>query len=247
MAPLRQQVCGWVNSALAFVYPESCQICARIRATPAECYVCEACRAGIALIDVPFCQRCGLPYEGEITTDFVCSNCAGLDLYFSSARSAALAKGVLLEIIHRYKYQRAFWFEPLLVELLVQKARSALMLAKWDLIVPVPLHSTKQREREFNQAERLARGMSNALNIPLETGLVRRVVPTPTQTLLNREQREANMRRAFGMCSKNELTRQRVILVDDVFTTGATSSACAKVLRGAGASDVCVWTVARGI
>ncbi len=117
----------------------------------------------------------------------------------------------------------------------------------WDFIVPVPLHAVKQREREFNQAERLAAHLSAASGIPLNSRWLRRIKPTATQTLLTRQQRAANMRGAFAVRPGVRLDGERVILVDDVFTTGATTSACAEVLRAAGAGDVCVWTVARGL
>ena len=100
-----------------------------------------------------------------------------------------------------------------------------------DFIAPVPLHPVKQREREFNQAERLAKHLSAAIEIPLNKKLLRRVTPTMTQTLLTREQRAANMRGAFAIRSDVKLNGEKIILVDDVFTTGATTNACAKALK----------------
>ena len=151
---------------------------------------------GRALHQAPFCERCGLPYEGEITTSFVCANC-GMELHFSSARSAVTAKSVTLEVIHRFKYQRALWFEPFLVDLLVRAALPVLQNEKWDLVVPVPLHPTKEREREFNQAGRIAAGLARALKLPVRTDIVRRTLPTRTQTQLTKVQRAENVRRAF--------------------------------------------------
>ena len=113
--------------------------------------------------------------------------------------------------------------------------------------MPVPLHPARLREREFNQAERLARRLSAAMGIPLNTRLLQRVIPTQTQTLLSRAERLANVRRAFALRGAPALQGERIVLIDDVFTTGATTSACARVLRGAGAGQVSVWTVARGI
>jgi ComF family protein len=113
--------------------------------------------------------------------------------------------------------------------------------------VPVPLHPVKQREREFNQAARLAAHLSRAANLPLNESWLRRVVPTSTQTRLTRQQRTANMRGAFALADGVKLRGERVIVVDDVFTTGATTSSCAKVLLRAGAGEVCVWTVSRGL
>ena len=154
---------------------------------------------------------------------------------------------MVLEAIHRFKYSRALWFEPFLADLLVREAAPVLRGQPWDFIVPVPLHPLKLREREFNQAGRLAADLARAVNIPLNEKILRRVNPTATQTLLTREQRAVNMKNAFAGRPGARLAGKRIVLVDDVFTTGATTSACAQALRGAGAAEVCVWTVARGL
>jgi ComF family protein len=241
-------VCSdWLGVALAFFYPEVCQVCGLERATVAEGFVCPRCRSKVRFIQPPFCNRCGLPYDGSLTTPFECANCRELDLHFSSARSAVVAGGVVLEAIHRFKYRRALWFEPFLAGLLIRQAGPDLRREKWDWIVPVPLHPLKQREREFNQAGRLAGWLGAAAKIPVQNQLLKRVLPTQTQTRLTRQQRAANVRNAFVVRGGRRLHGERIVLLDDVFTTGATTSACAKVLRAAGAGEVCVWTVARGI
>jgi competence protein ComFC len=237
----------WLDAGLAFLYPEVCQICTAERAGAAEGFVGPNCWQKVHFIKPPFCERCGLPFEGELTTPFECSNCRDMHLHFRSARSAVAASGPVLEAIHRYKYQRALWFEPFLADLLIRAAQPELRNEKWDWIVPVPLHPTKKREREFNQAERLARPLSRATGIPVNDRLIRRVKPTRTQTLLTRQERATNVRAAFAPRGRPRLDGRRVVLLDDVFTTGATTSACAKVLRSAGAGEVCVWTVARGL
>jgi ComF family protein len=114
------------------------------------------------------------------------------------------------------------------------------------MIVPVPLHPLKESEREFNQAHRLACRLSDACGIPVQSKVLKRVQPTRTQTRLTRNERLENVRKAFALSGGTRLNGKQIILVDDVFTTGATTSACAKVLMDAGAADVCVWTVARG-
>jgi competence protein ComFC len=236
----------WINAGLSFLYPEICKLCGQNRAGCDQGYVCHKCRSGVKFLEPPLCERCGLPYEGAITGTFECGNCKDLKLHFHSARSAVAAAEKILEVIHLYKYSRALWFEPFLAGLLIERAHPALAARSWDAIVPVPLHSAKLREREFNQAERLSRRLSEATGIPVEAGLVRRVVPTRTQTLLSREERLANVRNAFMAADGLNLCGKSLVLVDDVMTTGATTSACAKVLRQAGADKVCVWTVARG-
>ena len=238
---------NWLNTGLGFFYPEICQLCQDERATAREGFVGSKCWAQVRFIRPPFCERCGLPYPGDLTTPFECTNCRELELHFSSARSAVVAKSVVLEAIHRFKYQRALWFENFLADLFLREAVPVLRGQGWDFIVPVPLHALKEREREFNQAEILARHLSAATNIPLNTKLLRRVAATMTQTRLTKQQRATNMHGAFAVRQGVKLNGERVVLVDDVFTTGATTSACALALRTAGAGEVCVWTVARGL
>ena len=237
----------WLRPALAFLYPEVCQICHDEQAKPSDGYVGPRCWGQVRFIKPPFCERCGLPFDGDISAPFECSNCRDMELHFCAARAAVTTGGPVLEAIHRYKYQRALWFEPFLADLLVRQAEPELRREKWDWIVPVPLHPTKEREREFNQAARLAGRLGRAMEIPVNARLLKRTVATPTQTQLTRHQRAANVRNAFAAQQGTSLDGRRVVLVDDVLTTGATTNACAKVLRRAGAAEVCVWTVARGL
>src|SRR6185436_21163821 len=109
-----------------------------------------------------------------------------MELHFRSARSAVVAGELVLEVIHRYKYQRALWFEPFLADLLARQAEPVLRREKWDMIVPVPLHPAKKREREFNQAERLAARFGAAVHLPVNNRLLKRVESTRTQTRLTR-------------------------------------------------------------
>lgn len=236
-----------LDASVSLFYPNLCQICESHRATPQEGFVCSSCRDTVQVISPPFCQRCGLPYPGDITVDFVCGNCHDLELHFEWARAAVAASGVMLDVIHHYKYNRALWFEPFLAGFLVRHAAPNLSPNDWDWIVPVPLHGVKKREREFNQAERLAQHLSAATTIPIHGKLLQRTAPTQTQTLLSRRDRSSNVQRAFDFLPHEPLEGQRILLVDDVLTTGATTSACAKVLRQNGSGPVAVWTVARGL
>ena len=235
----------WTDAALSFIYPDVCQLCGASRATPREGYVCDDCRADARFIEAPFCDCCGLPFHGEISGTFECSNCREMELHFASARSAVMARGRALEAIHHYKYDGHLWFEEFLAELFIRGARDWFCDHRVDALVPVPLFAVKERERGFNQAERLARRLGAAVNVPVRTDLLKRVLPTPSQTRLSRTQRADNMRNAFALKRDERLNAAKVVLIDDVFTTGATTSACAKLLLKAGAGRVIVWTVAR--
>jgi ComF family protein len=167
-------------------------------------------------------------------------------LEFTSARAAVKFDGLAKEVIHRFKYGRNEWFEPFLSELLIEAAVPELKYAPVDIIVPIPLHPRKRRARGFNQAERLAQRLSRATNFRVDTTLLKRVRDTTPQAGLDREDRMENVKNAFEFSGPMKLSGQRVLLVDDVLTTGLTASACAKQLRKNGAGEVFVWTVARG-
>ena len=247
-APFTTSIRNVAQTALTFLYPDVCQHCHNAFATRDDGYVCNDCWSNVRFIVPPMCDRCGLPFEGEISDVFECANCREMELQFSRARSAVAAKGMVLDIIHRWKYSRALWFEPFLAKLLIREAAPALKEESWDCIVSVPLHPQKKAEREFNQAEHLALDLERATGIPARSDLLRRVTPTRTQTSLSRSQRAENMSRAFAAGSNAPFVRgKRAVLIDDVLTTGATTSACAHVLKACGASEVCVWTVARGL
>ncbi len=237
-----------VDAVAGWLYPEVCQVCRNGRAVAEDGYVCGRCAARVQFIQPPFCERCGLPFSGEMTGPFQCANCQDRTLHFRYGRAAVESGGLILDLIHRWKYGRALWLEPFLARLLVQAARPKIDPREWNLIVPVPLHALKQREREFNQAEHLAAHLARALALELCPNAVVRVAGTRTQTRLSRAERMANMREAFAPGRGRDAVRgRRVVLIDDVLTTGATTSACARVLRRAGARDVCVWTLARGL
>jgi competence protein ComFC len=104
MSILNNAVKDWLNAGLGLIYPEICQLCGTARAAPAQGYVCGDCRAKVRVIEPPFCERCGRPFEGDITTAFECSNCREMEWHFKSARSAVVARGVVLEAIKAYKH-----------------------------------------------------------------------------------------------------------------------------------------------
>ncbi len=235
------------ESLLRLLYPERCQLCGDQPASRAEGFVCAACQGSVRWIERPLCERCGLPFEGDLKHAFECPNCVEGDFAFGRARAVFVASGAGRELVHRYKYHRAFWFEPLFDRWVRRQSLPEPPGQGWSGIVPVPLHPVKRREREFNQAERLARLLGAALGLPVRADLVRRHAPTGTQTRLSRKARAANVRRAFGSASDADLSGTRWIVADDVFTTGATTDAVARILRGRGADAVDVWTLARGI
>lgn len=226
-------------------YPNICQLCHNEVAIRAQGYVGSECRKKVKVIKPPYCDRCGQPFFGEILQSFVCENCMNNPLAFTSARSVCHFEGPIRDAIHRYKYEGAMWIEPFLAEMLVETAQPVLSQENWDAIIPVPLFSARKRQREFNQAERLADHLGRALGIPVLPTVLRRTRPTLSQTTLDRKKRSENMKNAFAIHRLPKNVLHRVILIDDVLTTGATANECAIPLLAQGIEKVVVWTVAR--
>ncbi len=173
-------------------------------------------------------------------------NCGDHELNFDFATAAYRSRGVVRDLIHQFKYGRQMHLRYLLARMLREGFRDRRLADEPpELIVPVPLHPARLREREFNQAEVLATLAGARLGLPVSDCLRRRRY-TFTQTNFHREERFHNLAGAFELRRGAPVAGRRVALVDDVLTTGSTADACAAALREAGAVAVVVITVARG-
>jgi len=239
---------SWVRSAVDLVFPRNCQICTTALEESEHGVICAACLGTVKWIEPPFCRQCASPFAGAVTGEmWHCGYCQDLHFQFSQAVAATRAEGVVRDAIHRLKYNREMYYATHLQAWLLAAAQRWIDWRAWDGIVPVPLHPRKHREREFNQATVLAEALGAAVNRPVWPTALRRVKDTATQTKLHAKERTQNLRGAFVARRADSVAGKRVVLVDDVFTTGATLDGCAKVLRVAGAVDVLALTVARGI
>lgn len=224
-------------------YPPVCTICAASVASGE--YLCEACDARVARIVAPFCQTCSEPFSGAITGPFACANCAHRTLYFEAAVAAHRSRGIVRRVVHDFKYGHQDYLRHLVGRWLEAAfADERLRGQRFDLLVPVPLHPARQRERGFNQAATLAEWISARRGIPCGKAL-ERVRYTRTQTAFDRAERMENLHDAFRLRKNMNVRELRVLLIDDVLTTGATLSECARVLKKEGAAVVYAATAAR--
>src|SRR5438093_2068264 len=232
-----------LEAAISLLYPPVCTICGgNVRAGD---YLCNQCEAKVVRIVAPFCQKCSEPFEGSITSEFACANCAHRTIYFDAAVSAYRGRGIVRQIIHEFKYGRQIHLRHLVARWLnCALDDERLRQSHFDVIVPVPLHPTRQRERGFNQAGLLAELLSAQTSIPCKP-LLERTRYTTTQTALDRSERMENLHNAFRLRKNANVRSLRVLLVDDVLTTGSTLNECARVLKRGGAFSVHAATAAR--
>jgi competence protein ComFC len=248
------------RTALDLLYPPRCAACvARLPALPASDF-CPSCEDLLEPVIAPACEICSEPFPGQIPHAFACPNCADQTFAFECAISVWHSSGPLREAIHRFKYARSIHlrlplarklFDTLSDPRLAEAAPSdkspdpSDAFPEW-LLVPVPLHARRLRERRFNQSAELARTLSKLSGLPCQD-LLRRTRYTTAQAALSRKERLKNLAGAFSLKPKAALPAHgNLLLIDDVFTTGSTAHECATVLKKAGAQRIIVLTVARG-
>ena len=209
--------------------------------------LCWDCRADVKVVQVPFCERCGDPVAGAASGPFECAGCRKMEPSFDWARSAVRYDGVAKTCLRRFKYNAGVWLLDDLGDWLEALWRTCPDSAREaDVVTCVPLYPKRERERGYNQAALLGHRLARRVGIPFRGGLLCRRRPTPTQTRLTAAQRVHNVKGVFSVPWPRRVAGVRVVLVDDVMTTGATVNECARALKEAGAASVMVLTVARG-
>jgi competence protein ComFC len=255
VAPFRH-IAGGLRAALgealdalaSIAFPAPCRICEATLLTASRIPVCATCLDSLKPLAGAGCQKCGRPFVSGVAADAaqpLCYLCRRDVYHFDCARSFAAYNDAMVRAIVLLKYQEVkplgAWFAARLAEMV---SRDPDLLAA-DVVVPVPLHASRLRERGYNQAELIARPLARRLGLPLRPVLLVRTKPRPEKLKLTRQERWRTVRGAYAMRSAAKIDKLRVLLVDDVFTTGATLDSCARVLRNAGASRVTALTVAR--
>ena len=248
----RQALADRLERLVDWLYPPCCRACGgRIGGRDSE-YFCSACWSDLRLVSHPLCSICGRPFLDTSGDDHRCGGCLTRTPRFSSARAWAcypredIADDPLRQVVQKFKYGRKVSLGKPLGRLMAQGCQEYLSQRQVDLIIPVPLHPKRLRWRGFNQSVLLARQVSRAYGLPMDPFIVVRHKETSPQTQLSEEERRKNVRGAFSLRSA-ALKGKGVLLVDDVYTSGATVNECSRVLKQGGAKEIHVLTLARAI
>jgi ComF family protein len=236
-----------------WLYPPRCRACAgRIHGRDAE-YFCAGCWAQIQLVSHPLCKICGRPYPDASGGDHTCGVCLERTPRFAAARAWACypreeqAAHPLRQVVQKYKYGRKVSLGKPLGRLMALGCEEFLGECRADLIVPVPLHAKRLRWRGFNQSLLLARQVSRAYGLPVDPFVLQRRKETAAQTQLPEDDRRRNVRGAFALHPDKSVKDRTILLIDDVYTSGATVNECSRTLKRAGAKEVYVLTLARAV
>jgi ComF family protein len=232
-----------LRGLLDLLYPPRCEGCGRLR----QDAICPDCLIAVSLLQPPICELCGEPFDPSAASAPRCALCLIARRRFSVARSAAYYEGPLVQLIWRYKYHCQMVLAEPLARLMIgalHASAAALGPETVDVVCAVPLHPSRLRARGFNQSELLAEHVAAEIGRPLRP-LLERTRPTLPQVDLPPQSRAANVRNAFAANPQETVQGLRVLLIDDLFTTGATLTECARALGRAGADELRVFTLAR--
>lgn len=238
------------DAVLNLVFPESCFICSTPLSRQHDCGICDTCWEKVLKLRIlePWCPSCGIPFQnfepGEI---HLCSDCILRPPPYSGARSFGYYAGELSRVVLQLKFQRRQNLAGLLGPLLASTFFDCWERTEFDIVVPVPLHPRRRRTRGFNQAALLGKALARHISVPLRENVLARTRHTKPQVGLTDPERLRNVHGAFQCCDQAVVSGRRVLLVDDVMTTGATVGSAAAALLAGGALRVSVLTVARAV
>jgi ComF family protein len=236
-----------VTKFLNLLYPAACPACG---CATGRVEFCARCRGAITTPTSPLCPTCGDPFRTAGDTNHPCGRCLSRPPRFRRARACAVyhageTAGALAPVLQRYKYNRDISLAHPLGALMAE--RCPLPLAEYDVIMPVPLHVARLRWRGFNQAQFLCQAIARPRALPIDALSVERVRATRPQVQLNEADRRRNVAGAFRVSRPDKVRGRRVLLVDDVLTTGATVDECSRSLLRAGAQSVDALVLARAV
>ncbi len=236
----------FLSAAFQFFLPSQCPCCGKFLDEGRQEF-CSKCLSEIRWIGPPFCSICGTPFvSGEIESH-PCGACLIHRKYFGIARALAAFEGSLQGAIHRWKYEGKTHLTPFFAEWMAEGLNRYWEPRSVDFLIPVPLHPQRLRERGFNQAVLLAEALSRRTGIPTLKTILSKKKPTLPQVNLSGAEREKGLRGVFQVADRKELPGKSVLLINDVYTTGATVNECSKGLVKGGVERVDVLNLAHAL
>ncbi|MFT3781423.1 MAG: double zinc ribbon domain-containing protein [Nibricoccus sp.] len=228
-------------------FPPICVSCDGLVEAGEFQHVCTKCAEKFDFVSEPACYVCGHPFYGELAGERMCPHCEGLSPSFRQGRTCVLFKGPARALVHELKYHRGLYALGD-IKAVIKRCARVLELVRGAILVPVPLHSRKERERGYNQSLLLAEAFAEVAGHDTRVEmLIQRKIDTVSQTAFDRKTRRANLKNAFSVKPCTIInSAHHYILVDDVFTTGSTLNSCAGVLRRAGCMNLDVVTFGHG-
>jgi ComF family protein len=230
---MQKCVSSVLDNLISFVYPPQCVICGCLHENN-RFFICPKCEPELMQFSVPLCMTCRNPLDDG---DSKCSICGGKPL-INRVWAAGGFDDFYRPLIHAFKYDGVIPIGDYLGKLIANIMQLSGFDEIPDLIMPIPLHSSRLRYRGFDQSLLIAKALGEALDIKVEHNILKRVKKTRDQTGLNREQRITNMKGAFTVDSGHSLKNSSIILIDDVTTSGATALGAARALKRAGAAEI---------
>ena len=229
---------------LSLMYPLRCPVCDGIPEFGES--ICPACEKKLVFIREPFCMKCGKPLE-DGRTEF-CYDCTVKKHAFESGRALFVYQGIVKDSLYRFKYQNKREYACFYAQCTFRQYGRWIRRMGIEAVIPIPLHKRRMRERGYNQAGLYAKYLGKELGLPVEDDFLIRVRYTTPQKELNENQRKNNLKKAFK-CQRNVVQFKKILLVDDIFTTGSTMDAAAEALMSTGIQKVyfsCI-SIGRGL
>ena len=239
---LSSQLRDMFETAIVFLYPAKCRVCDGFLGVTSMPYICADCWQDVQFVEPPWCDICGIPGVNGL-----CDDCAISPPRYGKLRTIAFYHRSLQQAIHLFKFEKKRVLARHLIHLINAHIPSDCDIAEYDFVVPIPIHKKRLRERGFNQAALLADGIAKAEDIPVLVDTLVRKRHTVAQSSLDRDARQENIVGAFEVRNRDVIRGKRLLIIDDVFTTGATIREAVSELWTADPAEIDVLTLARAL
>lgn len=233
-----------IDELLSIVYPKRCPTCMNIIPINEEERICDSCIEELPYVTEPRCKKCSKPLDNE--TNDLCYDCTKNEHSYSRGWALWLYTGDIKNALKRFKYNNNSNYGKIFSKEVVTLYKKEIEEVSIDLIIPVPLHPKKQKKRGYNQAAIIGSNIAESLNISYSSNYVTRIIDTKDQKNLSDKERVHNMKKAFKIVDPNQIKHKRVLICDDIYTTGNTINSLSKELLENGAEEVFFITLAIG-